>query len=127
MAAFNRVSVIGAGAWGTALAGVAARAGREVTLYARDAATASTIAATRKNPRLPGVRIDRKIAITSDISLASRADVVKHGMGPDPRDPAERPLGKGPRDIFIPDLRLGSGIIPGEPVEGIKVRTRDFR
>lgn len=76
MAAFNRVSVIGAGAWGTALAGVAARAGREVTLYARDAATASTIAATRKNPRLPGVRIDRKIAITSDISLASRADVI---------------------------------------------------
>jgi glycerol-3-phosphate dehydrogenase (NAD(P)+) len=31
----NSVAVIGAGAWGTALAGVAARAGRNVTLYAR--------------------------------------------------------------------------------------------
>lgn len=49
------------------------------------------------------------------------------GMGPNPRDPAERPLGKGPRDIYIPDLRLRSGIVPGEPVDGIKVRTRDFR
>ncbi len=34
MGAFNSVAVIGAGAWGTALAAVAARAGREVTLYA---------------------------------------------------------------------------------------------
>ena len=38
MPSYNSVAVIGAGAWGTALAGVAARAGREVTLYARDAA-----------------------------------------------------------------------------------------
>ena len=56
-----------------------------------------------------------------------RADVVKNGMGPDPRDPASRPLGKRARDIYIPDLRLGSGIVPGQPVDGIKVRTRDFR
>lgn len=63
----------------------------------------------------------------ADVYRVSRADVVKHGMGPDPRDPAERPLGKPPRDIYIPDLRLGSGIIPGQPTEGIKVRTRDFR
>ena len=57
----------------------------------------------------------------------SRADVVRNGMGPDPRDPAIRRLGKGARDIYIPDLRLGSGIVPGQPVDGIKVRTRDFR
>ncbi|MFX7678651.1 3-hydroxyacyl-CoA dehydrogenase NAD-binding domain-containing protein, partial [Acinetobacter baumannii] len=35
------VSVIGAGAWGTALAEVAARAGRKVTLYARNAGHAA--------------------------------------------------------------------------------------
>ena len=63
----------------------------------------------------------------ADVYRVSRADVVKHGMGPDPRDPAGRPLGKSARDIYIPDLRLGSGIIPGEPVEGIKVKARDFR
>ena len=37
MHAFQSVGVIGAGAWGTALAGVAARAGRKVVLYARNA------------------------------------------------------------------------------------------
>ena len=57
----------------------------------------------------------------------SRADVVKNPMTPDPRDPAERPLGRPPRDIYIPDLRLGSGIIPGQPTEGIKIKPRDFR
>ena len=40
-ARLNSVAVIGAGAWGTALAGVAARAGRDVTLYARNAETAA--------------------------------------------------------------------------------------
>ena len=35
MPSFRSVAVIGAGAWGTALAGVAARAGRDVVLYAR--------------------------------------------------------------------------------------------
>ena len=44
MPPYNSVAVIGAGAWGTALAGVAARAGREVVLYGRNAATAALIA-----------------------------------------------------------------------------------
>lgn len=57
----------------------------------------------------------------------ARGDGATNGGGPDHRDAAEKPLGKNPRDIYIPDLRLGSGIIPGQPTEGIKVRTRDFR
>ena len=48
-------------------------------------------------------------------------------MGPDPRDPVERALGRAPRDIYIPDLRLGSGIVPGQPTEGIKIKPQDFR
>jgi len=63
----------------------------------------------------------------SSVYQVSRADVVKNPMTPDPRDPAERPLGRPPRDIYIPDLRLGSGIIPGQPTEGIKIKPRDFR
>src|SRR5690606_23053478 len=55
----------------------------------------------------------------------SRADVAKHGMGPDPRDPAGRSLGRSPRDIYIPDLRVRSGV-PGQPGEGIKIRSRNF-
>jgi error-prone DNA polymerase len=55
----------------------------------------------------------------------ARADVVRHGGGPDHRDPAEKALGRG-RDMYDPDLRLGSGIIPGQPTEGIKVKARNF-
>ena len=52
------IAIIGAGAWGTALAAVAARAGLRVTLYARDAAAATRIAQTRESPRLPGIKLD---------------------------------------------------------------------
>ncbi|QIO30624.1 NAD(P)H-dependent glycerol-3-phosphate dehydrogenase [Bradyrhizobium sp. 1(2017)] len=76
MTAFQSVAVIGAGAWGTALATVAARAGRHVTLCARNAEHAARIAATRDNPRLPGVRIAPEIIVTSDLALAARADML---------------------------------------------------
>ena len=66
---FQSVAVIGAGAWGTALARVAARAGRDVTLYARNAEHARRRSqATRDNPQLPGVRLDASIVVTSDIA-----------------------------------------------------------
>ena len=64
---------------------------------------------------------------TSDVYRTIRADVVKSPFSPDPRAPANRTLGRAAREIYIPDLRLGSGIIPGEPTEGIKIKPRDFR
>ncbi|QWG18564.1 NAD(P)-dependent glycerol-3-phosphate dehydrogenase [Bradyrhizobium sediminis] len=76
MSAFKSVAVIGAGAWGTALAAVAARAGREVVLCARDAAIATQIQSTRENRRLPGVRLDAGIKVIADLALAARADIV---------------------------------------------------
>jgi len=66
-------------------------------------------------------------ADVADIYRVSRADIVRNPMAPDPRDREQRPLGKDARDIYIPDLRLGSGIIPGQPTEGIKIKPRDFR
>src|SRR5450759_2737599 len=76
MPSYKSVAVIGAGAWGTALAGVAARAGRDVVLYARDAAMAAEIMRTRVNPRLPGVLLDAGVAVTGDITQATRADIM---------------------------------------------------
>jgi len=76
MPSYNSVAVIGAGAWGTALAGVAARAGREVVLYARNAAAAAQMTVIRENPRLPGVKLDARIGATSDIAAAARADII---------------------------------------------------
>jgi glycerol-3-phosphate dehydrogenase (NAD(P)+) len=76
MTHFQRIAVIGAGAWGTALSGVAARAGRDVVLYARSPAGAAEIAAKRVNPKLPDLQLDARISITADISVAARADII---------------------------------------------------
>ena len=48
---FQRIAVVGAGAWGTALANVIARAGRTVTLAARNQAGAAAIAARAARAR----------------------------------------------------------------------------
>ena len=64
----NEVTVIGAGAWGTALAIQAARAGNNVRLWARDPARAATMAATRENPRLPGVRLPDSVSTIDDLA-----------------------------------------------------------
>jgi glycerol-3-phosphate dehydrogenase (NAD(P)+) len=72
----NSIGIIGAGAWGTALATVAARAGRAVTLYARDALHAAHIEKARENPRLPGIKLAAEIVVTNDIASIGRADII---------------------------------------------------
>jgi glycerol-3-phosphate dehydrogenase (NAD(P)+) len=66
-----RIAVLGAGAWGTALA--AAFAGRhEVRLWARDPAQAVAIAAERENRRyLPGCTLPDNLVATADFKAAS--------------------------------------------------------
>lgn len=61
----GHVAVIGAGAWGTALAIVASRAGARVTLWARDPERARQMQATRSSPRLPGVVLPEAIEVVS--------------------------------------------------------------
>ena len=69
----SEIAVIGAGAWGTALALVAARAGNRVTLWARSPARADEIETTRRNPRLPGVELPPEIRITARLPKAEIA------------------------------------------------------
>ncbi len=67
----QRIAVIGAGAWGTALASVARRAGREVILHAHEAATADAINTGHENKVfLPGVPLDPDIRATTGLSAA---------------------------------------------------------
>jgi glycerol-3-phosphate dehydrogenase (NAD(P)+) len=72
---FDRIAVLGAGAWGTALANCAARAGRSVVLCARNPDAAAAIAERRESPRLPGVRLDESVVVTADLAAAD-ADAV---------------------------------------------------
>jgi glycerol-3-phosphate dehydrogenase (NAD(P)+) len=73
---FARIAVLGAGSWGTALAHAALRAGRDVTLWSHNPKTAETMAATRANPLLPGVAIDKKITITASLTDALKTDAI---------------------------------------------------
>lgn len=67
-----KISVIGAGAFGTAMAMAAARAGNEVVLWAHDPEVAGTIAQTGSNPDyLPGVSLGAGIRATCDLAEAA--------------------------------------------------------
>ncbi len=70
----SSVAVVGAGAWGTALAIQAVRAGNSVTLWARDPRRAQAIASSRDNPRLTGHRVPDAVQLVDVLPAA--ADVV---------------------------------------------------
>lgn len=70
-----RIAVLGAGAWGTALAVQAAQQ-HDVLLWARDAQQAADLHARRENQRyLPGVSLPDRLRATADLS-----QVTAHGM-----------------------------------------------
>jgi len=73
---FERIAVLGAGSWGTALALAANRAGRSVTLWARDPKAAESIGRNRENSKLPNAKLDPGINVTSSLSDATRADAL---------------------------------------------------
>lgn len=64
------IAVIGAGAWGTALAVLQAKAGRPVTLCARDPEKAELMRTSRQTPRLPGVLLPKEVQVSATIPRA---------------------------------------------------------
>jgi glycerol-3-phosphate dehydrogenase (NAD(P)+) len=72
----NRVAIIGAGAWGTALANAISDAGRAVTLVARDARAANEIARDRESPRLPGIKLRDAVTLAAGTVPPEPADVI---------------------------------------------------
>jgi glycerol-3-phosphate dehydrogenase (NAD(P)+) len=68
----RRLAIIGGGAWGTALAIVARRAGSIPRLWARDPEVVATINECHRNsPFLPGVILDPAITATTDMAFAT--------------------------------------------------------
>jgi glycerol-3-phosphate dehydrogenase (NAD(P)+) len=73
----KRVSVLGGGAWGTALAQTAVRAGLEVVLWAREPEAISAINEARENkPFLPGVPLDPAIRATNRLADLADCDLL---------------------------------------------------
>lgn len=74
---FHTVGVVGAGAWGTALAQVCRRAGLITTLWAREAEVAEAINLQHRNPLfLPGVDLDPDLAAVTQLSEVAGADLI---------------------------------------------------
>jgi len=83
----ERIAVLGAGSWGTALAIHCARVGHDVRLWGRDEALMETIASTRCNAQyLPDVPLDTAVLATGSLRDAldgapiAIAAVPSHGM-----------------------------------------------
>ena len=76
-APYGRIGVIGAGAWGTALAMVAAGAGRKVTLWAHEAEVVASLNQDRENRLfLPGIQMPVGLAATGDLGQAAKAEAL---------------------------------------------------
>lgn len=72
------IGILGAGAWGTALALVASRAGKKVLLQAREQEVIDAVRQNNENtPFLPGVPLNPNISVTNSFEgVLSTADVV---------------------------------------------------
>ena len=76
---YERISVIGAGAWGTALAAMAAANGRQVRLWAREPEVVASIAERGINDLyLPNALLPKSIQATAD--LAEGCDAAREAI-----------------------------------------------
>ncbi len=123
----GHIGVVGGGAWGTALACLARRAGRHVTLWSRDPAVATAIARDRANPvYLPGLTLDEGIEAAADLATLRKCDAVLLVCPAQAvRDVAARLPGDGPVVICAKGIEASSGllmpevlgqVLPGRPL-----------
>lgn len=76
MSEFRNIAVLGAGAWGIALANAAARARHDVALWARDPAQVAEMAVSRESGKLPGVKLENKVRPEASLAAAAQADLI---------------------------------------------------
>ena len=111
-----KISVIGAGAFGTAMATIAARCGNDVVLWAHDPKVAEAITATRTNPLyLPQIEIPEKVRATSALDEAAAFSDTIFMVAPSHvyREVLSR---------LKPHLRDGVNVISG--TKGIEIETQ---
>ena len=121
----RHIGVIGGGAWGTALAAVALRAGRAVTLWAREPDVVAGINERHENRRfLPGVPLDPALRATAELDEAVRADLLllatpaQHlaGIAEQAADAANDPP---PALICAKGIERGSGALMSDAVRRV--------
>jgi glycerol-3-phosphate dehydrogenase (NAD(P)+) len=73
---FPHIAVLGAGAWGTALALAAHAAGRRTTLWVREPDVLDALKAGRENRFLPGIALPPGLGVTGELAEAAKADAL---------------------------------------------------
>jgi glycerol-3-phosphate dehydrogenase (NAD(P)+) len=88
-----QIAVVGAGAFGTALASVAAASGGDVTLIGRDAAAVEVMRASRRNEKaLPGIDLPDALAFSAEVETVRGAGIVLFAMPSQAQRQAARDL-----------------------------------
>ncbi|OYV37818.1 MAG: glycerol-3-phosphate dehydrogenase [Acidocella sp. 20-61-6] len=113
-----KIGVLGAGAWGTALAVLAAKHGAPVALWARDANRAAMIESARETPRLPGIKLPPSLRVSGDypaVDILLLCVPMQHlretlrGLPPQ----------RGTLVLCCKGLELGTGLLPPEVLEAV--------
>ncbi len=77
MAIYEKIAVVGGGAWGTALASMSARAGRETLLWAREDGVVTSINQAHENKDfLPGIPLPESVKATGNLADVAAADII---------------------------------------------------
>ena len=71
-----KITVVGSGGWGTALALVLEENGHDVTLWSHRPEKAEELKQTRENPMLKGVQLPESLHLTADLNAAGESEVV---------------------------------------------------
>ncbi|BBC72231.1 glycerol-3-phosphate dehydrogenase [Altererythrobacter sp. B11] len=106
------IGVVGAGAWGTALAQMLASDGREVLLWAREAELAAEINATHRNTTyLPSAQLEPGVRATADLAEAATCDVLLLVTPAQHLGTVLRTMPAYPRDLVLcaKGIEAGSG------------------
>ena len=103
----ERIGVIGAGAWGTALAKVLCECGHEVSIWCNEAEVAAGIIKDGRNQRyLPGVELPRGLGADSDpLAVATGKDVLVIAV------PSPYLMGVARRILSAPNVMEGESLI----------------
>jgi glycerol-3-phosphate dehydrogenase (NAD(P)+) len=118
------IGIIGGGAWGTALAQVLIKAGRDVTLWARETDVVTRINEKHENKTfLPGVALDLQLKATGDLKAIAQKDILLlvtptqfiRATLEQIRDTAAK------KSIVIcsKGVELGTGLLPSQIVEAL--------
>ncbi|MGB4107942.1 MAG: NAD(P)H-dependent glycerol-3-phosphate dehydrogenase [Alphaproteobacteria bacterium] len=123
------IGVIGGGAWGTALAQVFAKNGRDTTIWARETEVVSSINERHENSVfLAGIPLDKKLKATGSLDeiakkdilvLVSPAQYVRTTLGSLKKDLNDKPV-----VICAKGIELNTGLLLSQVAEDVAPRAK---